>query len=131
MTIYSDDNIRQIRAVYERFRQNRETFRHAVGLPLAAFIIAASLDCLSTIHFMLLNGIDQELHPHIWFISVHIGAIWGPIIGKLYQVCLGYVAAVYLVRHATIILWAGAASYTFAFLHNLGVTGFYAFILYG
>jgi len=122
MQIYNESNIRQLRAIRLRFRHNWRGFFRRFRLPLICLAVAAMLDALSTCRFMLILGVDNELHPYIRLISQILGPIWGPLAGKALQCVFGVCGVVYVRRYAHVLLWAAVSSYSgAAFLNVFGM----------
>ncbi len=75
---------------------------------------------LSTVFFMVIDGPQAELHPLIRLISMVLGPVTGPVVGKLFQFATVIVVTVFLRRWAlyifvvVIILYAWAAAYNMA-----------------
>ena len=62
--LYSDRNLRQLKAVRLKFLRNSRGFLSAYRFPIIALAAAAALDCISTMHFMLYERDHMsELHP--------------------------------------------------------------------
>jgi hypothetical protein len=80
---------------------------------------------MTTIHFMLLDGPWDEVHPHIRVFGIVLGPVCGPILGKLCQYALGFVAGVFLRKYAALILWSATVLYLYAAWHNLFMSGFF------
>ena len=122
MQVYTKKNIRQLRAIKLRFLRNRRRFWRRFGFLVYLLLVAAALDLFSTIHFMELNGIHDEIHPHVWILSKWLGTTMGPLVGKMLQLVLGLLVTIYVVKWAKLILWTGILMYSFAFWHNLNTT---------
>ncbi len=122
MEIYSRKHLIQLKMIKRQFRQNWQGFFICFRLPIYCLIITAALDAISTHHFMSLAGARIEIHPYIRMLSIYLGIIWGPIIGKISQVAVGMIAVIYLRRYAAIILWTACLLYFIAFCFNIYVT---------
>ena len=122
MEICSRKHLIQLKMIKRQFRQNWQNFFIDFRFPIYCLIITAALDAISTHHFMSLAGAHIEIHPYIRILSIHLGIIWGPIIGKISQVTIGMVAVIYLRRYAAIILWMACIFYFMAFCFNIYVT---------
>ena len=81
--------------------------------------MAALLDMATTIRFMRELGPSAELHPVIRMVCAVLGPVAGPVVGKLCQFIAAVVVAVYLRRHARLILFAAAMLYAAAAWYNL------------
>jgi hypothetical protein len=109
--------IRTMRDIETRFRENWKGFLHEYGVFLVLALLASLADTASTIHFMRYAGPQAELHPTVRFISYLFGPIGGPILGKGIQFTVLIALTVFLRRRAIfifipiIILYAWAAWY--------------------
>ena len=130
MQAYNNKNLRQLRAIKLRFLRNRRRFWHRYRFLVYLLIFTSALDLFSTMHFMKLNGIHDEVHPHIWILSSWLGTTLGPLIGKVLQLTLGLVVTIYIMKWARLILWSGILMYSFAFWHNLSTTGTFHIMLH-
>jgi hypothetical protein len=88
----------------ERFLMNAQGFLRQWWPLLAVYVIALAADGLSTIHFMLHDGADSELHPAVNLVSRIAGPILGPLIGVFGKAVAGLIVAIYWRRIAWIIL---------------------------
>ena len=57
-------------------------------------------DSLSTIHFMLKYGAAAEAHPAVYFVSLILGPVAGPLLGLLGKAAAGLIVAIYCRRFA-------------------------------
>ena len=128
MQLYSDANIRQLIAIKLRFLRNNREFWRRYRVLVYLLVIASALDLIFTMHFMKLNGIHDEVHPHIWILSSWLGTTAGPLLGKILQLAFGLMVTIYVVRWAKLILWVGILMYCYAFFHNLNTTDSFNFI---
>lgn len=76
-------------------------------------------DMLATIHFMLRDGTSTELHPAIKMVSIILGPVFGPVIGKLIQFASIVAIAVYLRKFAIYIFVVTTFLYTWAAWYNV------------
>lgn len=90
--------------VKERFIQNSKGFWKAYRWLLILYILALLADGISTIRFMLLEGLAEELHPAVNIVSKLFGPILGPLIGVVCKTGAGIIAAVYFRRIGWVIL---------------------------
>jgi hypothetical protein len=88
-------------------------------------VVTASLDAMTTCHFMLLQGVHQEVHPHIRLLGLWLGPVWGAVLGKILQVAIGLVGIIYVRRYARLLLWLASCFYLYASFHNLFFSGFF------
>ncbi|MHC5083612.1 MAG: hypothetical protein ACYTET_06700 [Planctomycetota bacterium] len=90
--------------IKERFIKNREGFWKANRWILIIFLLALLADGLSTIHFMLQSGPEEELHPAVNIASRIAGPVAGPLIGVAGKAVAGLIVAIYWRRIGWIIL---------------------------
>ena len=102
-----------------RLRCNASGYVNEFRFFLSAFLIAATLDLITTMHFMLKDGTETELHPAIRFVAWILGPIWGPILGKLCQFLAALVVTIHLRSYARIILVVATFLYTWAAWYNV------------
>jgi hypothetical protein len=119
-------NSRQFRAILLWFRHNCRGFWRAHRLGLGFLLVTASLDAMTTCHFMLLQGVHREVHPYIRFLGYWLGPVWGSMLGKTLQVAVGLIGVVYVRRYASLLLTLASAFYLYAAFHNLLFSGFFA-----
>jgi len=67
------------------------------------FVAALLCDGISTGHFMMDEGIDGELHPAIYSMSLFLGPVAGPMVGVCIKGIAGIGLAIYLRRLAVYI----------------------------
>jgi hypothetical protein len=112
--------IRSIRDIAERLQANWNGYLTQYWMFLTLLALAAIADMLSTVFFMVIDGPHAERHPMIRLISIVLGPVTGPVIGKLLQFAAVIVVTVFLRRWAlyifvtVIILYAWAAAYNVA-----------------
>jgi hypothetical protein len=92
--------MRTIADVIARFRANWRGYLREYRVLLILLGVAALADMLSTIYFMLVDGPAAERHPAIRAVSIILGPVLGPIVGKLCQIATVIVVTVYLRRLA-------------------------------
>ncbi|MHC4772888.1 MAG: hypothetical protein ACYS8S_04790 [Planctomycetota bacterium] len=90
--------------VKERFIQNSKGFRTAHKWVLALYLIALLADGISTIRFMMNEGVDTEMHPAVNIAARIAGPVLGPLIGILGKTIAGVIVAIYWRSIAWIIL---------------------------
>ena len=110
-------SIRSIRDIRERFHVNWNGYLAQYWICLLLLAVAAIADMLSTVFFMAIDGPQAERHPIIRLISMALGPVTGPVVGKLFQFATVIIVTVFLRRCAlyifvaVIILYAWAAAY--------------------
>ena len=106
--------------IKERFVKNSQGFWKTYWLLLILYVMALLADGLSTIHFMLRDGIDgTELHPAVSFAAKIFGPIYGPLIGVIGKLLAGIIVAIYWRRIAWIILLVVIILSTWAAWYNI------------
>ena len=118
MELYSDQNIRDLRAIKIRFQRNSKNFLEDNHYLITLLIIAAVVDAASTIYFMHMVGPQKEIHPIIRELGFILGPTLGPIFGKILQITVGLVAVIYLRKYAKHIIAITAVMYSWAATAN-------------
>lgn len=90
--------------IKERFILNSNGFLKTNLWILIVYILALSADGFSTIHFMLNEGVDSELHPGVNLVARIAGPVLGPLLGIIGKTIAGVIVAIYWRRIAWIIL---------------------------
>jgi len=67
------------------------------------FVIALFCDAASTIHSMLIEGPDVEIHPVIRLVSRTLGPVAGPLVATAGKTLAGLLVAIYCRRFAAYI----------------------------
>ena len=111
--------IRSIRDIIERFRTNWSGYVREYRVLLILTVLAALADGVSTVYFMLLGGPEAEGHPAVRLVSMVLGPVFGPILGKLCQFAAVVALTVYLRRWAACIFVAVIVLYTWATWYNV------------
>ena len=107
------------RGVVDRFRRNSVGYFTEFRFFLAITFVAALLDGLSTIHFMKLDGPDQEMHPAVRIVSNVFGTVAGPVIGKVCQLAAIMLVTIYLRPQAKYIFLVVVVLYGWAAWFNV------------
>jgi len=110
---------RGARGVVDRFRRNSVGYFTEFRFFLAITFVAALLDRLSTIHFMKLDGPDQEMHPAVRIVSNVFGTVAGPVIGKVCQLAAIMLVTIYLRPQAKYIFLVVVVLYCWAAWFNV------------
>ena len=92
--------------IKERFIRNARGFWAAHKWVLLFYTIALLADGISTILFMLNDGVDAELHPAVNITARIAGPVLGPLIGVAGKAIAGVIVAIYWRPIAQIILFA-------------------------
>ena len=77
--------IRTISDIIERFRTNWQGFLRRYWILITLTTLAAVADMFSTVYFMHVEGAAMERHPTIRLLSLFLGPMLGPVVGKLWQ----------------------------------------------
>ena len=102
-----------------KFRENFRGFLHHYRWFIAVFILALLCDAASTIHFMLIEGPEVEIHPIIRFISKALGPVVGPVIAAIGKALAGIVVCVFCRRFAAYIFTAASIISFWAAWYNM------------
>ena len=81
--------------------------------------LAAAADLVTTIMFMLEDGVDMEMHPAIRITSTVFGPIVGPLLGKASQLLAISVVTVYWRRGARYVFFTATVMYAWAAWYNV------------
>ncbi len=111
--------VRSTKDIVERFRTNWSGYVREYHLFLALTILAALADAASTVYFMLQGGPDAEGHPAVRLVSMVLGPMFGPILGKLCQFIVVVALTIYLRRWAVPIFVAVIILYVWAAWYNV------------
>lgn len=111
--------IRSLKDVVTRFRENQRGYVRQFRLWLVLTGAAAVADTGSTIYFMLTEGPEAEGHPAVRLISMLLGPVFGPIVGKACQFGVVFALTVYLRRYAIYIFVAVIILYAWAAWYNI------------
>jgi hypothetical protein len=109
--------VRSIGDVVKQLRANWSGYLATYWVFLILLALAATADMLSTVFFMTIDGPQAERHPVIRLVSIALGPVLGPVVGKLCQFAAVVILTVFLRRWAiyifvaVIILYAWAAAY--------------------
>ena len=118
MEIYNEENLNDIKNIGQRFRTNYKNFWQEHHYYVTLLIIAAVVDCFSTIHFMHIIGPEKEIHPMIRELSFLLGPLHGPILGKMLQVSIGMIAIIYIKKYSILLIVITAIMYSWAATAN-------------
>jgi hypothetical protein len=110
---------RNIHDIRERLRTNWHGYVRQYWIFLVLTVLAALADILSTVHFMHIEGAEIERHPTIRLLSMFLGPVLGPIIGKLFQLVAIIVVTAYLRRWAVYIFITVIILYSWAAWYNI------------
>jgi hypothetical protein len=114
-----------LKKIKQRFIKNAQGFFETYRFPILLLAITALLDAFSTFCFMYVLGIEQELHPIVRELSFWLGPLVGPFLGAALKVGLGIVAIIYLRKYEKQLFFLASIIYSYAFMHNLRVTGIF------
>ena len=111
--------------VKERFIKNSQGFYEKYRFWILMLMITALLDAFSTFCFMYVIGPKYELHPIVRELSYMMGPLVGPFVGGFLKISLGICAIIYLRKFEKQLLVLACILYSYAFMHNLRVTGIF------
>lgn len=86
---------------------------------IIVFVIALFCDAAGTIHFMLIEGPDVEIHPVIRLVSKILGPVAGPLIAAVGKAFAGILVCIYCRRFAAYIFVAASIISFWAAWYNL------------
>lgn len=113
--------VHDIVIVLDQFRQKRQALWRNHTILLWVFIVSAVLDGLSTIHFMILDGVEYEMHPMIRLVSFWWGPVIGPVFGKSAQVLVAFMICLAYPSMTRALLVIVSILYTAAAYHNFSM----------
>jgi hypothetical protein len=86
-----------------KFRENYRGFWKDYRWFVVVFVISLFCDAASTMHFMLREGPDVEMHIVIRFISRLLGPVAGPLVGAVGKAVAGVIVGVFCRKFAAYI----------------------------
>jgi len=101
------------------FRENYRGFWKDYRWFIVVFVVSLFCDAGSTMHFMLREGPDAEMHIVIRFLAETLGPVTGPLIGAIGKVVAGVVVGVYIKRFAGYIFVTASIISFWAAWYNL------------
>ncbi len=110
---------RTIHDIIERFHTNWQRYIRRYWIFLVLTILAATADMFSTVYFMHVEGAQIERHPTIRLISLFLGPMLGPVVGKLWQLAAIFAVTVYLRRWSVYIFVTVIFLYSWAAWYNI------------
>ena len=116
---FAADNRSSLRRIFARLQANLAGYFAKCRWFLLAFSLAAVLDLITTMRFMLADGAENELHPVIRFVSWLLGPIAGPVLGKVCQFIAAVCITIYFRRYAKGILLLATLLYLWAAWYNV------------
>ncbi len=108
-----------LNVIKKRFQTNLRGFWKSYWLLLILYFLALLADGISTMEFMLRDGVETELHPAVSLAAKLLGPVLGPIAGVIGKFVAGLIVAVYWRRIAWIILLVVITLSTWAAWYNL------------
>lgn len=105
--------------IYESFIKNSRGFFRSFRFFIILTILACLFDMASTIYFMVQGGYELEMHPGIRIVSMVLGPIAGPIIGKFLQFCAVIIITILFRPYAKYIFILVIALYIWAAWYNV------------
>ena len=101
------------------FKNNSYTFFWDYRWFITIFVVAVICDAITTIHFMLKDGIEAEVHLIIKYISRFLGPVAGPVTGAVGKILGGIVVGIFLRRFAAYIFMTASIISFWAAWYNL------------
>ena len=102
-----------------KFRENYRGFLKRYQWSIAVFVLALFCDAASTIHFMLVEGPDVEIHPLIRLVSKILGPVAGPLLAAAGKAVTGVVVSIFCRRFATYIFVTASVISLWAAWYNM------------
>ncbi|MDH4203180.1 MAG: hypothetical protein OEV87_09840 [Phycisphaerae bacterium] len=90
--------------IKERFIVNSRGFWKTHFWIIVTYLVALTADGISTIRFMLADGVDTEMHPAVNIAARIAGPVLGPFLGVIGKAMAGIIVAIYWRRIAIVIL---------------------------
>lgn len=107
------------RPVSDRLVTNYQGYWRRYQWLFIATVLASTADLLTTIRFMHMDGIEQELHPAIRIVSWLFGPLIGPVLGKLAQLAAIVLVTVYARKLAVYVFFTATVMYSWAAWYNV------------
>ncbi len=107
------------RPISDRLRLNYDGYWQRYRCWFAALITAAAADFLSTLHFMVTDGIQSEIHPLVRYSALLMGPIVGVLLAKLFQLTATFVVTLYCRVLARYVFFAATVFYLWAAWFNI------------
>ena len=125
MQIAISENKAALAKVKARFVKNSKGFFDKYRFLIMLLVITALLDAFSTFCFMYVLGPEYEIHPLVRGLSYLLGPLVGPFFGGFLKISLGICAIIYLRKFERRLLVTTCVLFSYAFMHNLQVTGIF------
>ena len=107
------------RPVTDRLEANYVGYFRDFRVLVVVICLAATGDLVTTIMFMMKDGVDMEVHPAIRIASIVLGPVVGPLLGKAFQLLAIFVVTVYWRRGAKYVFIAATMMYAWAAWYNV------------
>ena len=88
-------------------------------LVLAIFVFALLADALTTVDFMIKDGIGAELNPFVFGCAQLWGPVIGPLAAALHKGCSAIAIGLYCEKYARYLFTSAASIYLFAACYNM------------
>ena len=105
--------------IRDRLARNCRGYVREFRVWLVLTVVACAADMASTMYFMGVHGAEAELHPAIRVVSVVLGPIAGPILGKVCQFVGVVLVTIYLRAVAKYVFLVVIILYTWAAWYNV------------
>ena len=86
---------------------------------LAIFIFALLADALTTVDFMIKDGVESELNPFVLGCAKLLGPVLGPLAAALHKGWSAVLIGLYCEKYARYIFTSAASIYLFAACYNM------------
>jgi hypothetical protein len=102
-----------------KFRENYRGFWKDYRWFVVVFVVSLFCDAASTMHFMLREGPDVEMHIVIRFISRILGPVAGPLVGAVGKAVAGVIVGVFCRKFAAYIFITASVISFWAAWYNI------------
>ena len=75
--------LRSVWDIVDRLKVNSQNYWKDLRVLVCLVLVTGAMDAFSTVYFMTRDGADQEVHPVVRLVSVCLGPILGPLVGKI------------------------------------------------
>jgi len=107
----------------QRLLSKKDEWIHAFWrrhwLVLGVFAVTLLADALTTIGFMIKDGIDCELNPFVLGCAQLLGPVFGPLAAAMHKGWSAILIGLYYEKYARYLFTSAASIYLFATCYNL------------
>ena len=110
-------------AMLQRLLSKKDEWIHSFWwryrLVLAIFIFALLVDALTTVSFMIKDGVESEYHPFVVVCARFMGPVVGPLAAALHKGWSAILIAIYCEKYTRTFFASVASIYLFAACYNI------------